>query len=50
MHLEVGDTVYLQTSDSYFTGDLYHLTLCITLTTWDHSPYNHSLAVVAGHV
>ena len=40
IHLQVGDTLHLQADNSdYFTGELQHLTLCVTLTTGDPSTY-----------
>ena len=51
IHLEVGDTLHLQTDHSdQFTGDLYRLVLCLSLATWDPSHFNRTLAMVEGTV
>ena len=37
IYLGLGDTLHIQASgDSYFTGELYHLTFCATLTAFDY--------------
>ena len=49
IHLEVGDTLHLQAySSDFFTGTLYRLTMCVTLTTWDPSHFNRTLPGVEG--
>ena len=36
IYLGLGDTLHLQTDSTYFTGDLYRLTFCATLTAFDY--------------
>ena len=35
-YLGLGDTLHLQTDNIYFTGELYQLTFCATLTAFDY--------------
>ena len=47
LYLGLGDTLHLQTYDStYFTGDLYRLTFCATLTAFDYCILDGSCAVL----
>ena len=49
--MEVGDTLHLQThSSDYFSGDLWELTLCVNLFTWDPSHFNRTMPMVEGPV
>ena len=41
----MGDTVHLESYHStYFTGRLYYLTFCVTLTGFDYTHSDHSCA------
>ena len=36
IYLGLGDTLHLHTDNIYFTGELYQLTFCATLTAYDY--------------
>ena len=42
VYLGLGDTLLLQTGSTFFTGALYHLTFCITLTGFDYCILDNS--------
>ena len=46
LYLGLGDTLHLQTDNIYFTGYLYDLTFCATLTAFDYCILDGSCAVL----
>ena len=46
IYLGLGDTLHLQTGSSYFTGDLFWLTFCASLTAFDYCILDGSCVVL----
>ena len=46
LYLGLGDTLHLLTDSDYFTGDLYYITFCATLTAFDYCILDGSCAVL----
>ena len=46
VYLGLGDTLHLQTDSNQFTGGLYFLTFCVSLTAFDYCVFDDSCLVV----
>ena len=36
LHMGLGDSLELRTQQGFFTGELYSVTFCLSLTAWDY--------------